>query len=86
MQDSESKKELPKENIEPAQALRWAINLELGQQNELQICIGPASPESERHNTTKSVSSPKSTFQFPITNSTGESFVSKLWPYLVSEP
>ena len=37
MQDSESQKELLKETLEPAQALRLAINLEIGQRNQLQI-------------------------------------------------
>ena len=37
MQDSETQKELLKETVEPAHALRLAINIELGQWNQLQI-------------------------------------------------
>ena len=37
MQDPEIQRELLRETLEPAQALRWAINLELGQRNQLQI-------------------------------------------------
>ena len=37
MQDSETQKELLKETVEPAHALRLAINMELGQWNQLQI-------------------------------------------------
>ena len=37
MQDSEIQKELLKETVEPAQALLLAINMELGQRNQLQI-------------------------------------------------
>ena len=37
MQDSEIQRELLRETVEPAQALRLDINKELGQQNQLQI-------------------------------------------------
>ena len=37
MQDSIFQKELLKETVKPAQALRLAINMELGQRNQLQI-------------------------------------------------
>ena len=37
MQDPEIQSELLRETLEPAQALRWAINMELGQRNQLQI-------------------------------------------------
>ena len=37
MQDPEIQRELLRENLEPAQALRLAINMELGQRNQLQI-------------------------------------------------
>ena len=37
MQDPEIQRELLRETLEPAQALRLAINIELGQRNQLQI-------------------------------------------------
>ena len=37
MQDPEIQREIFRETLEPPQALRLAINMELGQQNQLQI-------------------------------------------------
>ena len=85
MQDSEIQRELLRETVEPAQALRLSINMELGQQKQLQITKsqptvqgGTIIPERQFRNC-------QSTSKFSSTNSTGESTVSKLRSHLVSE-
>ena len=45
MLDPEIQRELLRETLEPAQALRLAINMELGQRNELQITNSQPAPQ-----------------------------------------
>ena len=45
MLDPEIQRELLRETLEPAQALRLAINMELGQRNQLQITNSQSAPQ-----------------------------------------
>ena len=60
MQDSETQKKLLKDTVEPAQALRLAINIELGPRNQLQItksqpnlCVNAIMPQLQFCNSNK---------------------------------
>ena len=86
MQDPEIQRELLRETLEPAQALRLAINMEIGQRHQLQI----SNAQSASH---VNAITPSTTALSPIESltkcyspySTDESTLLKLWPHLVSK-
>ena len=83
MQDPEIQRELLRKTLEPAQALRLAINMELGQRNQLQI--SNTQPESLVNHSTTVLSPIKSTTKSFSPYPTDESTMPKLWPHLVSK-
>ena len=83
MQDTEVQRELLREPVEPAQALRLAITMELVQRNKLQFLSNQPALDVIAITPQQSFRNPnqRQIFQFPLGN---KSTVSKLWSYLVS--
>ena len=86
MQDPEIHRELLRETLEPAQALRLAINMEPGQRNQLQITNSQPSSHVQRGTFSTILSTTKSTANYFQLHSSIKSTMQKLWLNLVSKP